>query len=128
MNTTLSHTVGLLLATTLLLGHPAYAQSSDYSTDSEEVDVATIHKGDSDALKHEANVRLQVQHAIYAMMPLNVEVLDVNDQQVSSFTTHDKTIYMHLPEGRYTIKINGIIKKKSIAVEADDQVLKSYAI
>lgn len=120
-----------ILAGIMLLAQPAFAQSAEYSTDMDEVDIATLKNDiccNAIALKQDANVRLRVQHALYAVVPLNVEVLDENQQQVAKFTTRDKVIYMRLPEGHYTIKVNAFVKNKSISVEADDEVLKSYAI
>ncbi len=120
----------LLLAGSIMLASPAFAQSAAYSTDMDEVDVATVHNdsANTSALKEDANVRLNVKHAMYAMVPLKIEVLDENNTQVASFTTHDRIIYMHLPEGHYSIKVNALVQKKTIEVEASDAILKSYAI
>ena len=121
---------GLIVTSTLLLAHPAFAQSAAYSTDMDEVDIATV-KSDSihtASLKQDANVRLHIQHSYSAILPIKIEVLDENNVQVASFKTHDKIIYMHLPEGHYSIKINALLQKKTITVETNDEVLKSYAI
>jgi hypothetical protein len=120
-----------LLASTLIITQPAFAQSAAYSTDMEEVDVATMRNEnccETTAIRQDANVRLRVKHALYHVMPLTVKVMDENNQQVASFSTHDKVIYMRLPEGRYVIKVSAIVNSKTFQVDADDGVLKSFAI
>lgn len=128
MNTLIS-APALVFASALLLAQPAHAQS-DYSTDTAEVDIATIKsdKVNATSLKQDSNVRLRVQHSIYSIVPLKIEVLDDTNTTVANLSTRDRIIYMHLPEGRYTIRVNGIIQKKTIDVDANDSVLKSYEI
>jgi len=120
-----------LLASTLIITPPAFAQSGEYTTDREEVDVATVRNEnccETTAIRQEANVRLHVKHALYQIMPLTVKGMDENKQQVASFSTHDKVIYMRLPEGRYVIKVNALVKTKTFKVDADNSVLKSFSI
>lgn len=122
-------TPALFLVSALLTAHPAQA-ANDYSTDMDEVDIATVKAENAHTLpiKQESNVRLRVQHAIYAVVPLHIEVLDENHLVAADFKTRDRVIYMRLPQGHYSIRINGIIQKKNLEVDADDSVLKSFAI
>lgn len=126
-----SHIAGGLIAGLLLISQPAFAQSAAYSTDGEEVEIATLRNDkccNTIALQQDANVRLNVQHISNSIIPMKVEVIDEDNHQVALFSTRDKVIYMRLPAGRYTINVNALTKKKSFEVDTSDDVLKSYAI
>ena len=116
----------------LLCGPQAVAQLSDYSTDSEEPDIMMVkndHCCRNAQLKQAANVQLYVKHALLvSLKPVKIQVLNAFNQEVAHVSTRDRVIYMHLPEGRYTIKVSAWLDHASLPIEVSDEVLKSYIL
>jgi len=118
----------------LLCAPQAVAQLSDYSTDTGEPDIMMVkndHCCRNAELKQAANtnIQLNVQHAFLAILkPIKIQVLDASNQEVAHISTRDRVIYMHLPEGRYTIKVTAWLDHKSVTVDASDAMLKRYIL
>lgn len=116
----------------LLCAPQAMAQLSDYSTDTGEPDIVMVrndHCCRNAELQQAANIQLNVQHAfLTTLKPIKIQVLDASNQEVAHISTRDRVIYMHLPEGRYTIKVTAWLDHTSLTVEASDAMLKSYIL
>jgi hypothetical protein len=134
MRTGLSFGEGLIavVVAAMLTAPQAFAQLSDYSTDTEEPNIMTVHNERccNDArLKEESNVQINIDKALLvSVKPVKVEILNADNQPVAQFKTRDRVIYMHLPEGQYSIRVNGLREHTQLSVKAKDNVLKGYTI
>jgi len=122
--------VAVMLAALLSMPQ-ALAEFSDYSTDLGEADIITVrndHCCKVDRIQEEANVKLNVEHALLTTYdPVRIQVLDATHQEVAHISTRDEVIYMYLPEGKYTIEVNAS-DHASLNVDASDATLQNYAL
>ena len=117
-----------LLITALLISPQASAAFSDYSTDMGEPDIMTVRSEyccDNARLEGEANVQITI---VGKEKPVKIEVFNASHREVASFATRDKVVYMHLPEGTYTIEVDGKSNQAQLCVEASDNLLQHYSI
>lgn len=134
MHTGLSfgETLGAMMICGMLCMPQALAQFPDYSTDTDEVDIVTVknnHCCDTQNLTEASNVEINVESALLATVnPVKIQVMDESNKQVAQVTTRDRVVYMHLPEGTYTIKISATLYHKNLFVEASDETFNSYTI
>ncbi len=134
MKTTLTfgEFVAALMITALLASPQAFAQLSDYTTDMGEPDIMIVHSEkhpETARLKQAANVEINVAKAFFPnVKKIKIYVFDESNQQVAQFATSDRVIYMHLTEGKYTVKVDAAFDHTQVVVEADDDVLKKYTV
>ena len=122
--------VSAVALTALLASPQALGQMSAYSTDMEEPDIMTVkneHCCLSPSQKQEANVEIDVKGAyLPSVKKIRIHVLDAQNQEVAQFSTRDRIIYMHLPEGKYTVRVDGAFDHRQVNVDASETVLTKY--
>jgi len=124
--------MGAIVITGLLCAPQALAQLPNYMTDMEEPDIMTV-KNDycchNERLKREANIQLHIEYAVLASVkPVHIQIMNASHEVITEFSTRNKVVYMHLPEGRYTILVNGLMDHRKLDVQASDTTFKDFVL